>query len=877
MRRLSWLRGLVRRRPVELLAAALSIAIAVAFIASIGTFATANRASLARQAAARVPVDWQVQVTPQANEDSVARILRNTPDVRQMLVVRYAKVTGFQSQSGSGTRATGSGYVVSLPAGYGRAAPTELRYLLGAREGVLLLQQTAANLAASLGSVVTITTGNGVRRTIRVDGVIDLPQADSFFQVVGAPAGAGASAPPDNVLVVDPTRFAQLTRGLLVVTQFHVQFNHAGLPHDPATAASLDTRRINHFSNQVAGAALVGDNLGAALSAAREDALYAQLLLLLLGLPGVVLAALVASLVTALSGERRRRETALLRLRGASSSRLLRLTSQETAVTGLAGVGLGIALALLASRWALPSFSGLSVGWTVTAAVVGIVVAAATQLGPSLRTALGRGGSDIAGAAARIQPTALPGPLRGGSDVVLLLVAGIIFYFTSKNGYQVVVVPEGVPVASVNYAALLAPALAWPGLALLMWRLNILVLGGRTGRLARQGAGRAPEIAAAALRRRRRVIARGAAGLGVAIGLAASTAIFTSTYDQQANLDVALTVGADVAVTQPLSSAVGPSGGLAIASVKGVRSVEPIQHRLAYVGADLQDLYGINPQTIRRVAPLLDSFVPGSTVSAVLRTMQAIPSAALLSAETIKDYQLQVGDQVRLRLQVGPQHAYKRIDFKVVGVIKEFPTAPKDSFIIANASYIAGQTQSDAVGTFLVRSSSPVATADSLRAQAGPGVVVRDIVTDRQSVPSASGLAGTSLTGLSRLQLGFGLIFALACSGLTLALGIAERRRALVLLAALGASARQRGRFLGTEARALVVGGVASGVVISMSMSYLLVKVLNGIFDPPPTGLSVPVTYLVALGIALVAVSSAVLIVFGRLASRAGLTQLRDL
>jgi putative ABC transport system permease protein len=181
------------------------------------------------------------------------------------------------------------------------------------------------------------------------------------------------------------------------------------------------------------------------------------------------------------------------------------------------------------------------------------------------------------------------------------------------------------------------------------------------------------------------------------------------------------------------------------------------------------------------------------------------------------------------------------------------------------------------VGTFLVRSSTPAATANALRAQAAPGVVVHDIITDRNAVPSASGLAGTSLTGLSRLQLGFGLIFALACSGLTLALGIAERRRAMVLLAALGATARQRGRFLGAEARALVAGGVAAGLVISVSIAYLLVKVLNGIFDPPPTGLSVPATYLVALGFALVAVSAAVLAVFGRLASRAGLTQLRDL
>jgi putative ABC transport system permease protein len=51
-----------------------------------------------------------------------------------------------------------------------------------------------------------------------------------------------------------------------------------------------------------------------------------------------------------------------------------------------------------------------------------------------------------------------------------------------------------------------------------------------------------------------------------------------------------------------------------------------------------------------------------------------------------------------------------------------------------------------------------------------------------------------------------------------------------VLLAALGATPR----FLGSEARAMVVLGVLGGVVIGATIAYLLVKVLTGIFDPVP-------------------------------------------
>jgi putative ABC transport system permease protein len=877
MRSWSWLVGLCRRRPVELLGAALSIAVAVSFIAALGAFVTDSRAGLTRRAAARVPVDWQIQVTPQGNPSDVAAVLATTAGVRAVLPVQLARVSALQSTSATGTRTTGQAYVVALPPGYARAAPSEIRYLLGSQQGVLLQQQTAANLGAGPGSPVTITLPTGTRRTVRISGVADLPQADSFFQVIGAPAGAGATAPPDNVLLVPPGQFTALTAGATAIFQFHVLFNHAALPADPAAAANVVTQRANHFGAQVAEGALVGDNLGAALSAAREDALYAQLLLLLLGVPGVVLAAIVAALVVALRGERRRREVGLLRLRGATPHQLLRLVASETLLTGGVGVLLGVPLAAWASHLALPAGTRLTAGWTIAAAVTGMLIAAATQLAPAIRAAVRSGADDISGATARVQPTGLPWPLRLGADVLLAAGAAVAFYLTARGGYQVIVVPEGVPVASVNYAALFGPALAWPGLALLIWRANIMVLSRRTGRFSRSSPGRAPELAAAAVRRRRRVISRGAAGLAVAIGLATSTAIFTATYDQQARLDVALSVGSDVALTEPPASAVGPAAGHSLLGLPGVRAVEPLQHRLAYVGADLQDLYGIQPASIRAVAPLLDSFVPGSTVSAALHALRTTPDGALLSAETIHDYQLHKGDTIRLRLQAGISHNYQQFEFRVMGAVKEFPTAPKDSFIITNANYISKVTGSDAVGTFLIRSSTPAVTAAALRRQLPAGAQVHDIVADRNNVPSASGLASADLSGLSRLELGFGLLLALACSGLALALGITERRRALVLLAALGATARQRGRFLTAEARALIVGGLLGGAALGTVIAYLLIKVLNGIFDPPPTGLTIPTGYLAGLVLSLVAVSAAVLVVVGRVAARAGPSQLRDL
>ena len=401
----AWLAGLARRRTVATAGAAISIALAVAFIAGLGAFVTSSSASLTRRAAARVPVDWQVQVTPQGRSDEVAAVLAKTPRVRAVLPVRIAQVAGLQSTSANGTRRTGQAYVVALPAGYADAAPGEIRYLLGATHGVLLQQQTAANLAAGPGSAVSVTLDSGARRSIRVAGVADLPQADSFFQIVGAPAGAGATAPPDNVVLVPPELFASLVGNTSFVTQFHVRFDHASLPSDPAAAANLVTRRANHFAVSVAGAALVGDNLQAALSAAREDALYAQLLLLLLGIPGVVLAAIVAGLVVALRGESRRREVGLLRMRGATPARIAQLLTVETALTGALGVLAGVPLAILATHLALPAGTRLTVGWLAVAAASGLAIAAATQLGPAVRMSLSGRDQILAAATRRQQPT----------------------------------------------------------------------------------------------------------------------------------------------------------------------------------------------------------------------------------------------------------------------------------------------------------------------------------------------------------------------------------------------------------------------------------------------------------------------------------------
>jgi putative ABC transport system permease protein len=877
MRTMDWLGGLLRRRTLELIVGALSIALTVAFVASLGAFVVQSHRGLTVRAAASVPVDWQVQVTPQGDVRAVRDEVGRLPDVQLVENVSYARVRSLASTGSQGARSTGAAYVVAISPTYAASFPDELRHLLGANSGSMLFQQTAANLALEPGGQVSVQAG-GQRRSVTVDGVVDMPFEDSFFQVVGLAPGAGASAPPDNVLLVTPDVFATLVGTTAVVHQLHVRFAHQGLPSDPQTAAIAVADRANHFQAAVTGGALVGDNLGTVLTKAGEDAQYANLLFLLLGVPAVGLSAVVAGLVVALRSDRRRREMALLALRGAASDQLLGLIVAESVLVAAVGSAVGVVAAHFVAASALPGSPPLAPGWTLAAVVGGLLVALATQAVPVLGL-LRRGGPGVAAEASRAPRTTTPWPLKAGLDVILLAAAAVAFGLTASSGYRVVLAPEGIPQTQVNYAALAGPALAWPGLALLVWRLTSLVTGRRQPRET-AGSGRAPELEAAALRQRRWVIAQGAAGLAVAVGLAVSTAVFTATYDTQARLDVALTVGSDVAVVAPPGSAVGPKATAQIAQAPGVRAVEPLQHRFGYVGPDLQDLYGVQASTFARVAPLQDAFVPGSTVAKTLAALQATPDGVLLSAETLHDYQLHPGDLIRIRLQTGADRAYRPVDFHVIGQVSEWPTAPKDSFIVANSDYLTSRTGSDAVATFLVSTRTPAATAATLRSQTTTtlaGARVQDISSAGAQVTSASGLAGTDLTGLSRLELGFGVLLALACSGLALLGGVLERRRALVLLAALGATARQRGRFLSSEARAVVIPGVVGGLAVGATIAYLLVKVLTGIFDPAPAGATVPWPYLGVLLVVVVGATVLVVSVVGRLVARAGPSDLRDL
>ncbi|MFG1706885.1 ABC transporter permease [Nonomuraea sp. M3C6] len=838
---LTWLRGLLARRAGRLAAAAAGIALAVALPAMLGAFLASAKASMTARSIQRVPVDWQVEQQPGQT--------LSVPMPGTSRRVDFARIDGFESRQAGQTLTTGAGQVLGLPADYAATFPGEVRLLAGTAQGPLLAQQTTANLHATPGATVTVRRPGLPDAAVTVTGVVELPPADSLFQRVGAPPGAQPQAPPDNVLLLPATDWHRLFDGIprdRVRTQYHVRIGHR-LPSDPAAAYTAVTGQARNLEERMAGTGLVGDNLGAALDAAREDALYSQVLFLFLGAPAVVLAALLAALVTRAGAPRRSAEQALLRTRGASKGALVRLALAETALVGVAGVLAGLGLAALAGH---PLFGSASVSWW--AAVLGLLVAAATVLPPTLRaTTVAATRRPVGG------PHRSPAWLRYGLDLWLLAGSAVVFWITSKNGYQLVLVPEGLPQLSVDYWAFAGPALLWAGAGLLIWRLTRTL---PVTWVVRPLAGSLAGTVSAMLTRQRAPLARAATLAALAVAFAVSTSVFATTYRQQAQVDAELTNGADVTVSQTTATQ------RQLAAVPGVARVEPLQHRFAYVGSDLQDLYGIRPTTVR----LHDAYVSGGTVREILDRLARQPDALLVSQETVNDFQLHLGDQVRLRTEDGTT-----VPFHYAGIVTEFPTAPRDSFLVANAAYLARHMPTDTTYLITTDGTPPHKVGADLRARLGPAAKVTDVETTRQVVGSS--LTAVDLSGLTAIELGYALALAGLATGLLLVLGFAERRRTYALARVLGATPRQLGSFVWAEVGLVGASAAVLGAVCGWALSRMLVAVLSGVFDPPPDALAVPWGYLAVLAVLGVAALLAAGAATVRAAHRPPLTVLREL
>ena len=334
-----------------------------------------------------------------------------------------------------------------------------------------------------------------------------------------------------------------------------------------------------------------------------------------------------------------------------------------------------------------------------------------------------------------------------------------------------------------------------------------------------------------------------------------------------------LTNGSDVTV---FGTSERPAGAhlAALSSLADAAAAEPMQHRFAYVGADLQDLYGINPKRLQNATTLSDAYFSGTTLE-MLDRLAATPEAALVSRRRFKTSSCRrvtpssCGWSTPPTINTIQCHSSSSVSRGV-------SDCTRDSFIVANADYVARTTGSSAAEYVLMRSKGDpgrLAVEAKSAVSADPSVKVVEIGQAAQLI--ASSLTAIDLTGLTTIELAFGVVMAAAAAGLMLALGFAERRRNFAILAAIGAKQQQLAAFLWSEALLILLGGLGFGVISGLLMAWMLVKMLTGIFDPAPETLAIPLPYLVLMTSVFVA-SVIAAVIFAKRSARPQIEHLRD-
>jgi putative ABC transport system permease protein len=862
------------RTPVRTAVRAIVLAVAVALVGAMILFIGHSLRTMTASATRSVALDWQAPVPSyQQAVHAAAGVSRE----RGVLAAFPAATSSFaeaeHQKAGVGLIRSGTSAILAVPPAYFMQMHT-VRFLRGSlRAGEIVFdQQLAATLQVEPGDTVAITVRRGhAPLHLRVSGIALVTAPDVLFQPLNPLLGPAPAQPPPDIAVVPLSTFARRIAPLLptvaaatgtaavpgaaVGTQWQVQAQvdpHA-LRGSPAHALQLATRIRNRVERSLPGQVTFVDNLSDSLNTASGDALYAETLYIMLALPGTIVALGLAYLAALGTVDRDRRDLSLLRARGASRRVLIALAATESALLGIIAGLIGAGIALLALRLAhvgqLPLTAGRIVAMLLTCVGLATVGAGAARLGAGFAALRG---SVIAGRRT-LQRATRPLWQRLYLDLVALAVSGLIYWLTARTGFSAVVNPDSNPTLSLSVYMFLAPALLWVGAALVLVRIRGRAL---TWLAARATSGRATTLSGlliASVGRRGSAINRGLLLVGLLLAFGVNLGIFSATYDQQARVDAQLTLGADVVVNAPPGVVAAHSLERRVAAVGAVSGTTAVDHAYAYVGPDLQDTFGVDPATLQRGTSLRDSYFLGSSVDQILARLRAQRDAILVSRETITDYGLNVGDLLRLRVLDRRTGKLRIAPFHVAGIVQEFPSAPRDSFMVANLAYLEEVTHGNGPNVvFAKTNANPSAVARRvLAATRSTGVTVKDITT--QTAQTVSSITTVDLAGITRIEELFAIVLASVAMGLFVVLGVIERRHEFATMAALGASLREIAAFLWSEAALVLVGALALAALLGWLLAQMLVVMLQHVFDPPPDHLAAPWPFLLGLGGAAIA------------------------
>ena len=621
--------------------------------------------------------------------------------------------------------------------------------------------------------------------------------------------------------------------------------------HAEPGAALAQTRAIARSIGRIApGQDYLIDNISNTLSVAKADAAVGKRMFIFLGLPGMLLAALLAAYAGGVLAAAQRREQANLRLRGAHRGHLLQVLAYRTlAVAGVGSViggatGFLSALAVLGHDSLLRAAPG-ELALSALGAVAGGALVTALALFLPGRRSLAR---EIGQERRELALVRQPAWRRLRLDVLLLAAAVVAEAVAWRTGALEPVqasVFEGRSV-SLPSQLLLAPLLAWVAGVLLATRLLLAIVTRlplppppRFGALV-------PGILLRGLRRRPWSLAAGIVALGLVIAFGTSLRAFIATYDSSKRADARFVLGSDLRITPGAPGSRPHSPGYArqlrVESVSGVTPVVFKLENSLLAGAykrSRTDLAAIDPVTFGRVAPLSDSFFVDGSASAAMAALRADGRSLLVDVATADDLSVATGDRVRLVLALGTERETVAT-FRVAGLFTRFPGFARHPNLVVSLDAYTASTAAKSVDFFLARTNGHdqgglARAVSALRS--GPGA--RDPLTIESS-ETILDKDQSSLTALNvRSLVRIGSLYTLLMCAVVIAIFVfglmLQRRREYVVLLAQGMDPRRLRSLVLGEIALVAVGGLASGVIAGMSTAFVLAQILRPLFILPPS------------------------------------------
>jgi putative ABC transport system permease protein len=862
---LRYTRHALLRSPRRTLSSVFGIFLAIGLLSGVLFFVGASARTMTQRTLAGVPVDMRVQaLTYGLNMAQVQQTLRRQPGVVGAQPLTISHFSGSRFDVGAKTYTTGPGPILALDQTYLNSFPA-IRLVQGQLDpaGIVVSQDMSTNLGVHVGDTINLTLpGQGPDYITRITGVANMSRADTLFAPTDQRLQGVAFNPPANVVLLPRSVFeAQmaarlstapppLTTGgpggivqtdvLSVDRQIHLKIDRTRLAGDPTQAQVQTTQLRRALEKLYPGQVRISDELFAAIEGVKNDVLWAQVLFVFLAIPAILLAAYLSRYASETLVVNQRQEFALLRARGATSQQVLSIVAMMSVSIGLLGATLGVVAGMVVSTGLFGPESFAPANWRLWSSTVAICLLAGVLMGgiatflPARRLL---GEEVISGR--RSAKNEEPRPLwaRLYLDVAALVVSGIVFWITQINGFHPVLNAEGNPTLSLSLYTFLAPLLFWLGSTFLLLRLAAALLrrsASLFGGLLRVPFGEVGRYAAVTSARRAQTMGQAAVVVALALSFGCSISIFASTYTQQQRVDAELTLGSDVKVTPTARHEQSAGYNAMVAQVPGVSASTPFKTTVAYVGTEIQDIFGIDVATFRRSTNLSDSFFQAASATEMMNRLAATPDGILISDEMARDYSIVPGDHVTIRLFNRASNSYQDARFTVVGVALEFPTAPHDAFLVVNLPKLVQATADPSVTCFLVKTNGdPAAVAHRAQVQLGSDQV------QTQAIGSVAGKLATSLTslnlnGLVAIEFVYAVLIASAGLAVFLVALLGERRREFATMRAVGAVGRQLSAFVVYEAGLIGLSGLALGGLIGTGLATMLVLILAHIFDPPP-------------------------------------------